>query len=128
MKKKLSLTFLFLLSLLGVQAQLSSNPDKFLGNITTSYQVDYGSEKFYQLWNQITPENETKWDAIEGSARGTFSFTNADRSASYAKQHHFPFKYHTLIWGAQYPNWMNDLSTAEQYKAIVEYFDKVKEH
>ena len=128
MKKKLSLTFLFLLSLLGVQAQLSSNPDKFLGNITTSYNVDYGTEKFYQLWNQITPENETKWDAIEGSARGTFSFTNADRSASYAKQHHFPFKYHTLIWGAQYPGWMNNLSTIEQYKAIVEYFDKVKEH
>ena len=24
-------------------AQLSSNPDKFLGNITTRYSVDYGS-------------------------------------------------------------------------------------
>ena len=45
-----------------MQAQLSSNPDKFLGNITTSGQIDFGTEKFYQLWNQITPENETKWD------------------------------------------------------------------
>ena len=35
-------------------AQLSSNPDKFLGNITTEYNVDYGSEPFYTLWNQIT--------------------------------------------------------------------------
>ena len=41
-------------------AQLSSNPDKFLGNITTSYQVDYGNEKFYTLWNQITPEKESE--------------------------------------------------------------------
>lgn len=109
------------------QAQLSSNPDKFLGNITTRGQVDSGNEKFYQLWNQITCENETKWDAIEPS-RGNFTFGSADRSANYAKQHGFPFKYHTLIWGAQYPSWMNNLSTEEQTKALVEYFDAVKKH
>ena len=109
------------------QAQLSSNPDKFLGNITTRGQVDSGNEKFYQLWNQITCENETKWDAIEPS-RGNFTFGSADRSANYAKQHGFPFKYHTLIWGAQYPGWMNNLSTEEQTKALVEYFDAVKKH
>ena len=109
-------------------AQLSSNPDKFLGNITTSEQVDWGNEKFYQLWNQITPENETKWDAIEGSGRGVFTFTRADRSANYAKQHNFPFKYHTFIWGGQYPGWMNNLSTREQYNAIIEYYDGVKAH
>ena len=109
-------------------AQLSSNPDKFLGNITTRYNVDYGNEKFYTLWNQITPENETKWDAIEGSRRGSFSWSNADKSANYAKQHGFPFKYHTLIWGAQYPSWVNSLSTSEQTAAIIEYFDAVKKH
>ena len=108
-------------------AQLNSNPDKFLGNITTSGQVDWGKEKFYQLWDQITPENETKWDAIEGS-RGVFTFTRADRSANYAKQHNFPFKYHTLIWGGQYPGWMNNISMGEQYSALNEYFDAVKEH
>ena len=109
-------------------AQLSSNPDKFLGNITTRGQVDYGNEKFYQLWNQITPENETKWQSIEGNSRGSFNWSGADRSANYAKQHGFPFKFHTLIWGAQYPGWMDNLSTAEQYKAIVEWFDAVKKH
>ena len=117
------------LCILPASAQLSSNPDKFLGNITTDGNVEYGSaEKYYQLWNQITPENETKWDAIEGSGRGTFTFDRADRSANYAKQHHFPFKYHTLVWGSQFPNWINNLSVAEQYKAIVEYFDAVKAH
>lgn len=109
-------------------AQLSSNPDKFLGNITTSYQVDWGKEKFYTLWNQITPENETKWESIEGSRRGSFDFARADQSANYAKKYGFPFKFHTLIWGGQYPGWMNNLSVKEQYKAIVEWFDAVKEH
>lgn len=107
---------------------LSKNPDKFLGNITTGYQMDYGSEKFYQLWNQVTPENETKWASIEGSARGQFNWGGADNAANYAKKYNFPFKFHTLIWGSQYPGWMDRLSTAEQYKAIVEWYDAVKKH
>ena len=50
-------------------AQLSSNPDKFLGNITTRYNVDAGGgvEPYWQLWNQITPENESKWGSVEGT-------------------------------------------------------------
>ncbi|MBR5964085.1 MAG: endo-1,4-beta-xylanase [Bacteroidaceae bacterium] len=127
MKKLFAAVMIGLLSFVGAQAQLSTNPDKFLGNITTYSSVDYGSEPFYKLWNQITPENESKWDAIEPS-RGSFSFSGADRAANYAKQHGFPFKYHTLIWGGQYPGWVNNLSTAEQYKAIVEYFDAVQKH
>lgn len=107
-------------------AQLSSNPDKFLGNITTSYQVDYGNEKFYTLWNQITPENESKWSSIEGSRRGSFSWGGCDNAYNYAKSHNFPFKFHTLIWGSQYPGWMDNLSVSEQYKAIVEWMDAVK--
>ena len=55
-------------------AQLSKNKDKFLGNITTSYNVDYGNEKYYTLWNQITCENETKWGSVEGSRRGSFNW------------------------------------------------------
>lgn len=110
------------------KAQLSSNKDKFLGNITTGYQVDYGKESFHSLWNQITPENESKWSSIEGSARGQFNWGGADKCADYAKKYGFPFKFHTLIWGGQYPNWMNNLSTKEQYKAIIEWFDAVKKH
>ena len=108
-------------------AQLSTNPDKFLGNITTEYQVDYGSEKFYQLWNQITPENESKWSSVEGSRRGSFNW-GCDAAYNYARQHNFPFKFHCLVWGAQYPGWLNNLSTSEQYKAIVEWLDAIKAH
>ena len=105
-------------------AQLSTNPDKFLGNITTNGQV---RSDFASLWNQITCENESKWDAIERS-RGTFTFDGSDRAANYAKQHGFPFKYHTLIWGGQYPSWMNNLSIKEQSEALEEYFDAVSNH
>ena len=115
-----------LLFSLSANAQLSSNPDKFLGNITTSGQVDYGAEKFYQLWNQITPENESKWSSIEGSRRGSFNWSGCDAAYNYAKQHHFPFKFHCLIWGQQYPGWLDNLSTAQQYKAIEEWMDAIK--
>lgn len=116
------------LSPMRVSAQLSSNPDKFLGNITTSYSVDYGNEKFYTLWNQITPENESKWASIEGNRRGSFNWGGCDNAYNYAKRYNFPFKFHCLIWGAQYPSWLNNLSTEEQYKAIEEWMDAIKAH
>ena len=129
MKKTLITACALFLTSAATFAQLSTNPDKFLGNITTSYNNDVDTHGFIfsDYWNQITPENCTKWDAIEPS-RGNFTFGNADKSANYAEKHNFPFKYHTLIWGGQYPSWMNNLSTPEQYSALVEYFDAVKEH
>ena len=108
-------------------AQLSSNPDKFLGNITTAYQIDYGNEKFYEMWNQITPENESKWDQVEGERRGKYNWTRVDNIINYAKDHNFPMKFHTLIWGSQYPRWMDNLSVEDQYDAIVEWMDAIKE-
>lgn len=109
-------------------AQLSKNPDKFLGNITTGYQIDGGGISFKSLWNQITGENESKWASIEGSRRGSFSWSGSDNVYNYAKNNKFPFKFHCLIWGSQYPGWMDNLSTEEQYKAIVEWMDAVKKH
>ncbi|MBO4827703.1 MAG: endo-1,4-beta-xylanase [Prevotella sp.] len=126
MRKLLQTLFLAAVAT-AANAQLSTNPDKFLGNITTSGQVDYGKEKFYELWNQITPENESKWDACEPQ-RGNFNWSGADRAFNYAKQHGFTYKFHTLVWGGQYPGWMNNLSTSEQYKAIVEWFDAAAQH
>lgn len=105
------------------KAQLSTNPDKFLGNITTSYSVDYGSEKYHTLWNQITPENESKWGSVEGSRRGSFNWGGCDNAYNYAKKYGFPFKFHCLVWGAQYPGWMDNLSEKEQLKAIEEWMD-----
>ena len=105
-------------------AQLSTNPDKFLGNITTRYQVDYGKEKYYTLWNQITPENESKWGSVEGS-RGNYSW-GCDNIFNYAKSHNFPFKFHAFIWGAQYPGWLENLSPSDRFASIVKWYDAAK--
>ncbi|MBO7111519.1 MAG: endo-1,4-beta-xylanase [Bacteroidaceae bacterium] len=106
-------------------AQLSTNPDKFLGNITTYGQVDSGSEPFHTLWNQITCENETKWSSVEGT-RGTFNWGGADRSYNYAKQYNFPFKFHTLVWGSQFPEWVKGLGVSRRKNAIETWMDEAK--
>lgn len=107
-------------------AQLSSNPDKFLGNITTDYNVDYGNEPFYTLWNQITPENESKWSSVQGWGRYSWNWGGVDNCVNYARNHGFPFKFHTLVWGSQFPGWVRDLSASERYDAIVAWMDAVK--
>jgi len=105
-------------------AQLSTNPDKFLGNITTSYNVDYGNEKFYTLWNQITCENESKWGSVEGT-NNSFNW-GCDKAVNYAKTHKFPFKFHALVWGSQYPSWIEKQTPEQRYKEIVQWMDAVK--
>ncbi len=130
-KKKntiLSLTLCCLLTPMGVQAQLSSNPDKFLGNITTDWpgSMDYQGFVFSDYWNQVTPENGTKWASVEGT-RNSFYWGGADPAYNYAKRKNFPFKFHTLVWGSQFPEWVKNLSATERYKAIEKWMDKVKQ-
>ena len=108
-------------------AQISSNPNKFLGNITTRGSVDAGGgvPNFYTLWNQITCENESKWASVEGT-RGSFNWNGADNAFTYAKNHNFTYKFHALVWGAQYPGWLPDLSPKERFAAITNWFDHAK--
>ena len=114
------------LSIGSVQAQLSTNPDKFLGNITTSYNVDAGGglPEYYKLWNQITCENESKWGSVEGT-RGSFNW-GSDKAFNYAKEHNFTYKFHALVWGAQYPSWLEKLSARDRFAAITNWYNKVK--
>ena len=107
-------------------AQISSNPNKFLGNITTYSNVDAGSgfPAYYTLWNQITCENESKWSSVEGT-RGTFNW-GCDRAFNYAKDHGFTYKFHALVWGAQYPSWLESLSPKERFAALTNWFDHAK--
>lgn len=130
MNKKLKQNLLIIavaLCVLPASAQLSSNPNKFLGNITTSYSVDAGGgvPAYYTLWNQITCENESKWSSVEGT-RGTFNWDGADRAFNYAKNHNFTYKFHALVWGAQYPSWLESLSPKERYAAMTNWFDHAK--
>ena len=97
---------------------------KFLGNITTGGQVlsDFGT-----YWNQITAENECKWASIEGT-RGRYNWAGCDRCYNWAKQNGGKFKFHALVWGSQYPNWLNGLSVSDTKAAITKWFDAVAEH
>ena len=105
-------------------AQLSTNPDKFLGNITTRGNVEAGGgvPKFYELWNQITCENESKWQSVEGT-RGSYNWSGADNAFNYAKKNNFTYKFHALVWGSQYPGWIENLSYTDRYQAISEWYD-----
>ena len=117
------------LSPLATKAQLSSNPDKFLGNITTRYQMDAGGgvPSFYKLWNQVTCENESKWGSVEGT-KGSFNWNGADNAFNYAKNHGFTYKFHALVWGSQYPSWLESQTPSDRYASIVNWYNKVKAH
>ncbi len=114
---------------INANAQLSSNPYKFLGNITTRGNVEAGGSvpQFYKLWNQITCENESKWSSVEGD-RGNFNWVGADNAFNYAKQHGFTHKFHALVWGSQYPSWLDNLSAGERFSAMTNWFDHAKAH
>ena len=101
---------------------LAGGAAKFVGNITTRGQVqsDFGT-----YWNQITAENECKWGSVEGT-RGNYNFKGCDAAYNWAKNNGGHFKFHALVWGGQYPSWLNGLSTDETKKAITAWFDAVK--
>ena len=92
-------------------------PAFFVGNITTNGSV---RSDFTQYWDQITPENEGKWGSVE-SSRDNYNWSGQDAAYNFAKQNGIPFKAHTLVWGSQFPNWINNLSNAEKAEEIEEW-------
>ena len=103
---------------------LADGAAKFVGNITTNGQV---RSDFTSLWNQITAENECKWASIEGT-RGRYNWSGCDAAYNWAKNNGGHFKFHALVWGSQYPNWLNGLSAADTKTAITNWMDAVKQH
>lgn len=103
---------------------LAENASKFVGNITTRGQIrsDFGT-----LWNQITAENECKWASIEGT-RGQYNFSGCKAAYNWAKQNGGYFKFHALLWGSQYPSWLEGLSVEDTKTAIMNWFDAVQKN
>ena len=125
MKKSVLSAFALAASMASVaNAALADGATKFVGNITTmgSVRNDFGT-----YWNQITAENECKWASIEGT-RGQYNFSGCKAAYNWAKNNGGHFKFHALIWGSQYPNWLNGMSVADTRTAITQWFDKVKEN
>jgi hypothetical protein len=96
-----------------VTAQLATGKTKFLGNVLGNNIP----ANFATYWNQVTPENASKWGSVE-SSRDQMNWTTLDNYYNYAKTRGFKFKFHTLIWGSQYPSWLTSLSAAEQKEEI----------
>jgi endo-1,4-beta-xylanase len=89
---------------------------KFLGNIIAGNVPS----SFGTYWNQVTPENATKWGAVEGS-RNVMNWGGADTSYNYALSKGMPFKFHTLVWGNQEPTWVKGLSAADQKNEVTQW-------
>ena len=101
---------------LPVSAQMAASKAKFVGNVIAGYVPgDYGN-----LWNQVTPENSTKWGAVE-STRNAMNWTQADLAYNYAKSRGFKFKMHTLVWGSQEPAWVKNLDATSQRVEIEQW-------
>ena len=125
MKKSVLSTLALAASMATVaNAALADGAAKFVGNITVNGSIP---GNFGNYWNQITAENECKWASIEGT-RGKYNWSGCDAAYNWAQKNGAHFKFHALVWGSQYPSWLNNLSTAETKEAITAWFDAVKAH
>ena len=107
-----TLTMFFLLALFNVSLfsqPLAEGQNKFLGNIIGNGNNIHSNFETY--WNQVSPENAGKWGSVESSA-GNYNWSQLDNIYNYAINHGFPYKHHTLIWGAQQPTFLNSLDSA----------------
>lgn len=71
-------------------------------------------------FSTVTPENEMKWSAIEPE-RGTFEFGPADDIVRRARDARQKVRGHTLVWHAQLPDWVRELSADELRQATREH-------
>jgi len=123
-KTKMIMAVALAASSLSFGVGLAENASKFVGNITTRGQV---RSDFGQYWNQITAENECKWASIEGT-RNNRNFGGCKNAFNWAKQNGGYFKFHALLWGSQYPSWLESLGVDDTKKAIMDWFDAVKQN
>ncbi|EDY84439.1 Glycosyl hydrolase family 10 protein [Verrucomicrobiia bacterium DG1235] len=95
---------------------------KWLGSVHSASQL----QDFTAYWNQVTPENAGKWGSVEGT-RDVMNWGGLDAAYDFAKENGYKFRMHILIWGAQQPGWINDLSPEEQLVEIEEWISAVAE-
>ena len=99
-------------------AQMAAGKAKFVGNVTGgSVPSNFGT-----YWNQVTPENGSKWGSVEGT-RNQMNWGPVDAAYNWAQTNGYKFKFHTFIWGSQFPNWLTNsgLSQAQQRAEIEQW-------
>ncbi|MBQ0030497.1 MAG: endo-1,4-beta-xylanase [Paludibacteraceae bacterium] len=133
-KNLLMLAAAALLNIGAADAQINQNKCKFLGNITTRGQIEpnVGGLKYANLWDQLTPENESKWGSIANKkvssvqeAISSWNWGSCDREYNWCKQNGVMFKFHVLIWTSQFPSYLLNLSNSEIRQQIEIWFQAV---
>ncbi len=71
-----------------------------------------------QEFNYVTPENEMKWQSVEGS-EGNFSFGSANTIVNWAQQNKMKIKGHCLVWHNQLPNWVASINSRDRLLAVM---------
>jgi endo-1,4-beta-xylanase len=99
---------------LTADAAMATGKTKWVGNI---WYDGNAPTKFADYWNQITPENASKWASCEPQ-QGVYNFGQAKAMYNYCKTNGIPFKFHTLVWGSQYPSWVNNISGTARKTAV----------
>lgn len=113
-----SLIIVFIASIQLLYADpIAKGKDRFLGCAHSSTQEPY----FQKYWNQVTPENGTKWGSVEGT-RDQMNWSAAEAAYNFAKKYNFLFRFHVLVWGSQQPGWIEALSKEDKLEEIEEWF------
>ena len=99
---------------------LAAGKPKYLGSAYSSQQAPY----FGVYWNAVTAENGGKWGSVENT-RGTYNWTDLDAAYAQATSTGGVFRMHNLIWGAQQPTWLYNLSDADKLAAINAWYAAV---
>ena len=95
---------------------MAAGKAKFVGNVTgNSVPANFGT-----YWNQVTPENATKWGSVEGT-QNQMNWAGADAAYNWAQTNGYKFKFHTFVWGSQFPGWLSGLTTAQQRAEIEQW-------
>ena len=71
-----------------------------------------------QEFNYVTPENEMKWQSVQGS-EGNFSFGSADNIVNWAQQNNMKVKGHTLVWHNQLPGWVSSINNRDRILSVM---------
>ncbi|MGI4863361.1 MAG: endo-1,4-beta-xylanase [Janthinobacterium lividum] len=103
---------------------LATGKPKYLGCAYSDAQAP----NFGAYWNAVTPENGGKWGSVQPTNSTTFNWTELDKAYNQAKPAtgtQYLFRMHNLIWGAQQPTWVKNLSSADQLLAIKAWYAAV---
>ncbi|GAV43195.1 non-reducing end alpha-L-arabinofuranosidase family hydrolase [Streptomyces acidiscabies] len=104
-------------STLGAQAAQSG---RYFGAAIAGFKLSQSvySTVLNREFNQVTAENEMKWDTVEPS-RGSFNFGPGDQIANQASSHGQKLRGHTMVWHSQLPGWVGSIGDANTLRDVM---------